>query len=208
MKAKRFIICSLLFSVSLIAALFFLNEDQKDTVTSVNAQVDSSFNEIMSEIDAAIVNNSDLAASSNPYDYYEHVDFAEIHRIGYAAIPALYARMEANPEQNGLEQYLLAICIEDVSRMTLRQLNYSWSTGSEWMQAFEKLSDNIEEEINDILDSDLSKRAKVDKILEFGVFSLAYIDQSSLETNILNELDVSNQSRSHIVEDISTLFGQ
>ena len=208
MKTKRFVICSLLFTVSLIATLFFLNERQKDTLISVNAQVNSSFNEIMFDIDAAISNNSDLAASSNPYDYFEHVDFSKIQKIGYAAIPALYARMEANPEQNGLEQYLLAICIEDISRMTLRQLNYSWSTGSEWMQAFEKVSANIEEEVNDILGSDLSQSDKVNKILKYGIFSLSYLEKSDLEENILKELDVSRESKDRIVVDLSTIFGK
>src|SRR4030043_1976257 len=158
MKNKIFL-AIILVSVVIIALSFYFLAKRGNR--SLQAQVDMGFISIMEDIDELIKNRDDLATSSNPYDYTELDAYKTFLKIGPQAVPAIYERMQNNPEKNGLEQYLMVIAVEDLGGFSLREEGYEWGTASEWESKFTIFKSTIKNNVLEINSSDKTIEEKV-----------------------------------------------
>lgn len=181
-------ICSLVTVIAFGLSVGYLIGRPKN----VNAQIDSDMQGIMRDINKVMENRSDTALSSNPYDYIENSEgYRDIIDIGIPALPALLSRMENNPDKGGLEQYIMAIAVEDIGGVQLRDLGYQWSTGAEWQKAFLEFKAMLGQDFEKLsAQKSLSVVEKVAKLNKYGLFAIPYQLKLGLSESGLNETEL------------------
>ena len=133
---------------------------------------------MMLEIEEQVQDNPELAWSSNPYDYIKNNDaYDSIVEMKLDALPLIDEQI-SNSENDGLEEYLLAIAAEEICKINLKQDetgNYNWETAkgfvSEWNEYLVELPDKVES----IIESDMAQGDKEYALLKLGTPAAALI---------------------------------
>lgn len=187
-KARIFKFCVAILVIALGLSLGYLIGRPKN----VRAQVDSSMQSIMSDINRIMDNQSEAALSSNPYDYIECSEaYQDILDIGIPALHALLSRMENNPDKGGLEQYIMAIIVEDISGVQLRDLGFQWSTGAEWQKAFQEFRAELRQDYQKLTaEKSLSNSEIAARLNKYGLFAKPYQLRLGIGGTDLNEIEL------------------
>ncbi len=140
----------------------------------------------------AIVSNSNVAASSNPYDYVKgNEDYEYIVDQGDKALKYLLQKFDSTNE-NGLTEYVMAVICSEI--LGENQENRTWSSGREWYESHlsgeTEQGDglDIEGRIVDVYIAALDSLVNLDEGLNGG---MKYI---SIDTSTLKHLRESNKS--------------
>lgn len=142
---------------------------------SIEEQLDSS----LASIHAAINKGSGLSAatSSNPYDYVkDNPDFEKIVALGHEALPGLYKRL-IDSDKNGLEAYMLAIAIETIAKVDLKQNeSTAWATAHMFKAKWPEYVKSIPALVETITaDPTLSMEEKVNRLIALGTLALPFL---------------------------------
>lgn len=113
--------------------------------------------------------------SSNPYDYIENNPAYEaIIRQGVKILPELEGYLAASGK-SGLEEYLFAIAIEQITACNLKAYeDTKWESASTFLDAWVPFRKSVPSEIRKIEQSGLSQAEKRAKISKYGILSLPY----------------------------------
>lgn len=171
---KYFLVLSLVtvFSVVVISLITVLKP--------VNIKAEQLNKEIISlenSLNEAVSEKSELAYSSNPYDYVKNNEsYKKIVAMGYEVIPLIQDRIDKS-ENDGLCEYILAIAAEDISKTNLKTAangEYSFSTAKEWSQNLTKFKENLDSIIIKInQNQDVTIRNK--ELEKLGIYALPYL---------------------------------
>lgn len=92
-------------------------------------------NEIMANLNK--INEVTNVTSSNPYDYTNNEYYNNIVKLGKDAVPVL-ENMYKNNELSGLNAYLSALVIQDITNCNLyEKYNLDWTTADEFYSLWE-----------------------------------------------------------------------
>ena len=92
-------------------------------------------NEIMASLNK--INEVTNVTSSNPYDYTNNEYYNNIVKLGKDAVPVL-ENMYKNNELSGLNAYLSALVIQDITNCNLyEKYNLDWTTADEFYSLWE-----------------------------------------------------------------------
>lgn len=170
---------------------------------SLEKQIDNSMVAITKQINKEISLKTELSYSSNPYDYVkENQDFKDIVNLGNAAIPLLHKKLSASPN-DGLQEYLLAIAIEQISKTDLKkEESTQWQDAKEFSSQWKKYLQAIPAKVDEIsANMQLPTEVKLQQIQELGTpaipFILDKIEQGNEElVPAVIELAKSNNNKS------------
>lgn len=114
--------------------------------------------------------------SSDPYDYIDSIYFENIVNRGIAALPAIVDKID-NSEKNGLEEYILAIAAEEISKKYLREDDiYKWANGKEWLSEWNVFLRSIPIRVDYIInDTENTIEEKHSALYDLGIMGLPYI---------------------------------
>jgi hypothetical protein len=124
--------------------------------------------------------------SSNPYDYMVDNDYyKELVKKGPDVLPLLEDTITKS-ESNGLNEYLLAAAMEEISKVNLKKYEgkkYGWETAKGFAQEWHTYLKNIPEKVKSIQSSSKSKQQKIDSLVEMGVPAVPFIMDSIEQGN-------------------------
>jgi len=127
------LIVSTVVIVSLFAALNLPKNQAAATEETVRVNLES----LRESIDATEASNPLLLFSSNPYDYVsdgKNEYYNKIVALGPEALPSLEKALAESPN-NGLNEYIIAIAIEDIAKADVRGIErdpFAWSDAKEF----------------------------------------------------------------------------
>jgi hypothetical protein len=149
---------------------------------------ESSMNDLIKDIDYVIDNKEEMSYSSNPYDYIKgNENYEDIVDMGVRVLPELISSLDES-DKSGLEEYIYAVAIEDITDIDLKINNQQWKDGQEFKREYKAYVRNAEDQINYIIDNEKFIEAeKVTELEEFGVYALPYIEESKSHGN--NQFD-------------------
>ncbi len=135
--------------------------------------------------------------SSNPYDYTKNNQFYDaLVALGPEALPVLEDKV-IKSENNGLDEYILAIAAEEIAKVNLKEDNegkfiYSWSNAKAWPAVWDSHLRSLPEKVKEITSSSLSKQKKADKLSRLGTPAIPFIldEIGAGNTEISASLDV------------------
>ena len=97
--------------------------------------------------------------------------------MGISVIPELVSSLDESDE-SGLEEYIYALAIEDITDIDLKGNNQPWKDGQEFKREYKAFVRNAEDHINYIIENkELTAEEKVTELEEFGVYALPYIEE-------------------------------
>ena len=119
---KKIAICLTLLSLILFGVLMF----KQFSIASMESQVDANMAKIL---------RADMPYSSNPYYYIKNnADFHNIVQLGQDVLPILQDKIK-NSENDGLQEYILAIAIERIAQTNLKMSKETtWETAKGFTQ--------------------------------------------------------------------------
>jgi|GEM_PF-2202826 len=154
-------------------------------------KIQSTFTEIEKQIEASMdfdgkyyVNGLPLALSSNPYDYIENSDeYKKLIAIGTDAISVIEECLDSKENYNGIEQYILAIALQDISKVELKNYEeYAWADVNAFLMSWEKAKDDVVIKVPQILsDASLSSEEKWVEIAKFGTLAIAPLQEFQIQ---------------------------
>ncbi len=176
-----------LLLVGIIATTFILkNSAQADTLNlNINTNpalaktLDDNIVKMMSAVNENEISNPNLKFSSNPYDFTKNNEyFDKIVNMGYAALPLIENYIENSP-QSGLAEYLLAIAVEKIAKVDLKNDDsgnkYKWQTAKGFVPEFNKYLKSVPNSVNTILSSNKTQTEKINALKKLGTPSIPYI---------------------------------
>lgn len=136
-----------IFVCSFIGTIFI---NQK-TSSATERKIDTNFTLIAQKINKEITLSTELSTSSNPYDYIQdNPEFNEIISLGNDALPYLQERLSQS-ENNGLQEYIVAIAIERIARVDLKKKDsIQWETAKEFNSKWKKHLSSIPTAVDEI----------------------------------------------------------
>ncbi|SDZ30444.1 hypothetical protein SAMN05421736_109115 [Evansella caseinilytica] len=171
MKRKIF---AIVFIISFVVTLLFNNLQPS---AAIEKEIDKNLDSITLTIQKNIAEKNELAYSSTPYDYIQdNENFDAIVEIGNDALPYLHEKL-ANDEIDGLEEYLIAIAIESIAKVDLKENESShWESADEfnenWNEHFESIPETVEEIAND---TEMTVSEKNEALIELGTPAIPII---------------------------------
>jgi len=170
---KSKIVIPILITVSILAIILIIPH----MTVSAAEKVQINLQNMRDAIDEDVMKNSELALSSNPYDYIEDNEYYDnIIKLGVRALPEL-ERTLSESDSNGLNEYILAIAIETISHVDIRKIKddeFAWETAKGFEKEWIDIRENANTSINEIVQSDkLSSAEKVDKLSAYGVLAVS-----------------------------------
>ncbi len=127
-----------------------------------------------------------VQASSNPYDYIKNNDYyKQLVKMGPDALPLLEDSI-VQSKSNGLNEYILAIAIEDIAKVNLKTYEgkkFGWETARGFVTEWDKHLKNIPETVKSIQSSSASKKDKIDALVQLGVPAVPFITDSIEQGN-------------------------
>ncbi|MBP2002250.1 hypothetical protein J2Z69_003322 [Paenibacillus shirakamiensis] len=172
MKKITLIVLSL-FCLSLIVTLF-LNNNLANA--SIEKQVDTKLALIKGKINKEVELKTELAMSSNPYDYIkDNKDFESIVALGNNALPILQEKIEKSPN-DGLQEYILAIAIEKISKTDLKKNSSTeWNSAKSFEKNWKQYLKAIPLKVNEISSSSKEINEKINGLIELGTPAIPFI---------------------------------
>lgn len=193
-------ICLLvLTSIVLLTFILFIMPTKR-TLADV---VDTDLMSITKLIDEQIERNPNLAFSSNPYDYIKNNEYYNnIVNMGIDALPILEEKLQ-NSNTNGLEDYIMAIAIEEITNCNLKNdSNTTWASAKEFDAKWESFVQAAPDEIDTVLNSSYSTETKKKELEKYGKLAIPYINNYLKETNTIDLKD--NKSIEQYLDQLST----
>lgn len=153
------------------------------TEVSAEEKVRINLHRIDESISEAIEEESELALSSNPYDYIENNEYYKnIIGLGVSALPELEKSL-VNSETNGLNEYILAIAIEEITHADVNGIleeEYGWENAKEFSKEWTAIKENVNKEVLEIATSShLTAIEKCEKLENYGVLAVPSIKEKS-----------------------------
>ena len=186
--------------IALTAMVFGFVSMKPETGTTLAAEVDKDYQGMESIVEEAVANESELALSSNPYDYTNNEYYKNLVSKGADILPILENKLESDEYDNGLLAYLTALAIEDVTECDLKEdLGRDWATADE----FQKQWDDVKEEVVELVESDkdITKEESEKRLNKYGKLAAAAIKKCglksgealSIEKNIIEEYQATEE---------------
>jgi hypothetical protein len=159
--------------------------------SSATEIVEISMDRIDKTIQEAIENKELLAFSSNPYDYIaDNEDYDKMVSLGVEALPEL-ERLLAESENNGLNEFIIAIAIEDITNADVKEIlddEFAWENAKEFYENWSDIKLSADDNIEQIVASnDLTKAQKSQKISAYGVLAIPKLNEIIVENSINNK---------------------
>jgi hypothetical protein len=150
-----------------------------------------SMNRIDKTIQEAIENKELLAFSSNPYDYIaDNEDYDKMVSLGVEALPEL-ERLLAESENNGLNEFIIAIAIEDITNADVKEIlddEFAWENAKEFQENWSDIKLSADDNVEQIVASnDLTKAQKSQKISAYCVLAIPELNKVLAEGSISAE---------------------
>lgn len=162
-----------LFCMSFIITLFVNNPFAS---ASIEKQVDTNLAAIQEKINKEIELKSELAMSSNPYDYIkDNKDFESIVALGNNALPVLQNKIDQSPN-NGFQEYFLAIAIEQISKTNLKNdSSTEWNTAKLFGEKWKEFLKDVPSKVDEIAKSSKASNDKINELLKLGTPAIPFI---------------------------------
>lgn len=146
---------------------------------SVEEKVRVNLFKIDESINKAINENTELALSSNPYDYIKDNEYYKnIIELGVAALPELDKSL-SNSDVNSLNEYILVIAIEEITHTNVNGIlekEYSWENAKDFLYEWTDIKENVNNEVSEIVTSSkLTAIEKSKKLENYGVLAVPTI---------------------------------
>ena len=172
----------ILVFVFLVGIGFWVSMQQSNT--SIAAQIDQNFLAIQKDLSKMIIENPEMASSSNPYDYIkDNKNFDNIVQLGDDALPIIAQKIKSSND-NGLNEYILAIAIERIAKVDLKKNGEGWTTAKEFSQVWSKHLRNIPNSVEQIVTSNQSDNLKMENLINLGTPALPFIIDKVEQGNI------------------------
>lgn len=172
----------MLVFVFLVGIGFWVSMQQSNT--SIAAQIDQNFLAIQKDLSKMIIENPEMASSSNPYDYIkDNKNFDNIVQLGDDALPIIAQKIKSSND-NGLNEYILAIAIERIAKVDLKKNGEGWTTAKEFSQVWSKYLRNIPNSVEQIVTSNQSDNLKMENLINLGTPALPFIIDKVEQGNI------------------------
>lgn len=143
-------------------------------VSAISFKLDSLLSNMIVEFNNQIKENPSVMRSSNPYKFIENNSaFEGITRLGYEALPIIKEKIEKS-ENNGLQEYILAIAAEQIASVDLKGKSYNWDTGKGWAREWKKHLIKLPKEFELIM-APVDSNDKVDKVIKLGAPAIPLI---------------------------------
>lgn len=186
----------LMVIVTVVAALFVNSTKKK----SMAASIENITEEINSDILEMSKVSSEIAMSSNPYDYIKNSHgYDKLVELGVKAIP--YIAEYLNESDAGLTSYILAIAIEDIADCSVYEAKgVDWCTSKEFVDAWNEFRTTSSDDISKIIKSDKATDEKVEELKPYGVFVVPVIDKIEDERVTRGNMDNNTSDISKLVE--------
>lgn len=145
---------------------------------TVHAEVNSNLSSLMKTIEQIQKSKSELAYSSNPYDYIKNNEsYDNIIKLGVKALPSLVDKLKTSPN-NGLEEYIIAIAIQKISRIDLNKGNVSCTNAKEYLSEYNRFLRNVKDQATYIVEAKgMTPQEKQSELDKLGVYADPYIQQ-------------------------------
>lgn len=165
--------------------------------------------QMMRYVDERSAKDEYFALSMNPYSCIEDNPYYEnIVACGPAAIPLLERYLIKTP-YNNLREYMIAIAIEEIAQVNLKDMTIidglHWETAKGFCDSWKELLKAVPENVDKIVASDKSEEQKISELEELGLLAIPYIEEST-DVQIQNyqssfvksyKKDVGNQRIDH-----------
>lgn len=190
MKKANFIYIGTI--LSLVLCMFFVfNTRSISAAEKVRLNLEGIDESIQNEVS----NRTKLALSSNPYDYIaDNTYYNSIIDIGVPALAELEDTLKRS-EQNGLNEYILAIAIEEISRANvnaiLGNVDYGWENAKEFLSEWTDIKLSATNNVESIIQSKtLTEEEKLMKVKDYGILAVPAINSylSTSESRKSDEL--------------------
>jgi hypothetical protein len=143
-------------------------------VSAVSFKLDSLLSDMIIEFNNQIKENPSIMRSSNPYKFIENNSAYEgITRLGYEALPIINEKIEKS-ENNGLQEYILAIAAEQIASVDLKGESFNWDTGKGWAREWKKHLTKLPKEFELIM-ATVNSNDKVGKVIKLGAPAIPLI---------------------------------
>ncbi|MCP4219682.1 MAG: hypothetical protein GY765_33930 [bacterium] len=110
----------------------------------------------------------------NPYDYINNERFRAIVAKGPKALISI-RQMILESNENGLENYILAIAAEEIARVNLKDTSFKWATGQEFATQWDSFMRKLPTLVEEIVTSNLPQANKHKALLKLGIPAVPYI---------------------------------
>jgi len=163
-----------LFACVFSGTLLMINQHADASIEKI---IDTNFALIAEKINQEISLRTELAGSSNPYDYIrDNQDFNEIVSLGNDALPYLHAKLMDSPN-DGLHAYITAIAIESIAKVDLKQEESTkWETAKGFIKNWGKYLSSIPANVDRITaDTSISLEEKTKRLTTLGTPALPFI---------------------------------
>ncbi|MDO3410384.1 hypothetical protein QWJ34_11480 [Saccharibacillus sp. CPCC 101409] len=180
MKKISFVVLGL-FCLSFILTSVF---NKQSANTALAEQVDTNMVAIQETINKEVELRSEIAMSSNPYDYIkDNEDFENIVSLGNDALPVLQSKIQQSPN-DGLQEYILAIAIEEISKTDLKKNpSTEWISAKDFEGEWKNFLKEIPSKVDIISKSSEASSDKVNGLLELGTPAIPFIIDKVEEGN-------------------------
>ncbi|WP_340023408.1 hypothetical protein MHI24_31045 [Paenibacillus sp. FSL K6-1096] len=143
---------------------------------SVEKKIDENLNVLATQLQAEIDNKTELAMSSNPYDFIKNSEeYTNIVNIGPDAIPILEKKIDES-EGSGLFDYIFAAAIEEISKVDLKEdQSTAWAYGDKFSEKWKIKLSTLPEQVKKIANSELSEDEKINSLTKLGLPAIPFI---------------------------------
>lgn len=131
----------------------------------------------------ANVNKVEHTFSSNPYDYIQNSEYYDnVVKLGVAALPELENMLKTS-ENNGLNEYIIAIAIEEISHADVNAIlenpdGCGWENAKEFSGEWAKIKAEANVRVEKIIQSNaLENKEKAALISDYGVLAVPVMEQ-------------------------------
>lgn len=168
---------------ALVGALIIGGVAMDKKEASAAEQVQINMEKIDKSIQREIREHTDLSFSSNPYDYIQDSEYYDnVIELGVAALPELENMLKTS-ENNGLNEYIVAIAIEEISHADVNSIlenpdGCGWENAKEFSGEWAAIKAEANIRVEKIIQSNaLGDKEKVALISDYGVLAVPTIEQ-------------------------------
>lgn len=132
--------------------------------------------------------------SSNPYDYtIANSYYDNIVDLGHSALPTIIQKIESSSNP-GLEEYLLAIAVEEITQINLKEREgYLWMSPVDFVDVWKAYLHNIPKDIQELAISNQDSVDRKDGYIKLGTPAIPFmIDQieESYDDELIQALEI------------------
>lgn len=164
---KKLLSFILVLSVIVASSVLFINSQAHALEISIN--------KMMNHVFDCMENDPVLRFSGNPYDFTKNNPYYDkIVERGIDIVPEIEEYMKSSGE-NGYREYILAIAIEEITKVNLKGDNYAWDRPSKFKIVFDNHVKSIPNKVKEISKSKMLKSEKNKEIEKLGTLAIPFI---------------------------------